>query len=161
MEGVADGDQENRARYDRSRLRYPSDLTDAEWAHVEPLIPPAKRGGNRRHVNEREVVNGLMFVLSTGCQWRAVPKDLPPRSTLYDYLDRWSRDGALDRIHDALYAKCREAAAREASPTAAIIDSQSVKSAEKGGPASIRRVMTPAKRSWAKSATSSSIRRAC
>ena len=78
---------ENRARYDRDRLRYPSDLTDAEWAHVEPLIPPAKRGGNRRHVDEREVVNGLMYVLSTGCQWRAVPKDLPPRSTLYDYFD--------------------------------------------------------------------------
>jgi len=124
---------ENRARYDRSRLRYPSDLTDAEWAHVEPVIPPAKRGGNRRHVNEREVVNGLMYVLSTGCQWRAVPKDLPPRSTLYDYLDRWSRDGTLDHIHDMLYVKCRQAAAREASPTAAIIDSQSVKSAEKGG----------------------------
>src|SRR5208337_486908 len=72
---------ENRARYDRSRLRYPSDLTDAEWAHVEPLIPPAKRGGNRRHVDVREVVNGLMYILSTGCQWRAIPKDLPPRST--------------------------------------------------------------------------------
>ena len=150
---------ENRACYDRSRLRYPSDLTDAEWAHVEPFIPPAKRGGNRRHVDEREVVNGLMYVLSTGCQWRAVPKDLPPRSTLYDYFDRWSWDGTLDRIHDALYVKCREAAAREASPTAAIIDSQSVKSAEKGGPASIRRVTTPARKSWAKSATSSSIRR--
>ena len=68
---------ENRTRYDRNQLRYPSDLTDAEWAHVEPLIPPAKRGGNRRHVDEREVVNGLMYVLSTGCQWRAVPKDLP------------------------------------------------------------------------------------
>src|SRR5208282_95853 len=68
---------ENRARYDRSRLRYPSDLTDAEWAHVEPLIPPAKRGGNRRHVDVREVVNGLMYILSTGCQWRAIPKDLP------------------------------------------------------------------------------------
>ena len=75
---------ENRAHYDRSRLRYPSDLTDPEWAHVEPLIPPAKRGGNRRHVDEREVVNGLMDVLSTGCEWRAVPKGLPPRSTLYD-----------------------------------------------------------------------------
>ena len=124
---------ENRAHYDRSRLRYPSDLTDPEWAHVEPLIPPAKRGGNRRHVDEREVVNGMMYVLSTGCQWRAIPKDLPPRSTLYDYFDRWSCDGTLDRIHDALYVKCREAAAREASPTAAIIDSQSVKSAEKGG----------------------------
>ena len=113
--------------------RYPSDLTDPEWAHVEPLIPPAKRGGNRRHVDEREVVNGMMYVLSTGCQWRAIPKDLPPRSTLYDYFDRWSCDGTLDRIHDALYVKCREAAAREASPTAAIIDSQSVKSAEKEG----------------------------
>jgi len=73
---------ENRARHDRSRLRYPSDLSDAEWAHVEPLIPPAKRGGNRRHVDEREVVNGPMYVRSTGCQWRAVPKDLPPRSSI-------------------------------------------------------------------------------
>ena len=152
---------ENRARYDRSRLRYPSDLTYAEWAHVEPLIPPARRGGNRRHVDVREVVNGLMYVLSTGCQWRAVPKDLPPRSTLYDYFDLWSWDGTLERIHAALYVKCREAAAREASPTAAIIDSQSVKSAEKGGLRSIRRVTTPARRSWAKSATSWSIRRAC
>ena len=65
---------ENRARYDRSKLRYPSDLTDAEWALIEPLIPPAKRGGNKRTVNVREVVNGLMYVLSTGCQWRALPK---------------------------------------------------------------------------------------
>ena len=69
---------ENRARYDRSRLRHPSDLTDAEWGHVVPLIPPAKRGGNQRHVDVREVVNGLMYILSTGCQWRAIPKDLPP-----------------------------------------------------------------------------------
>src|ERR1700677_1319614 len=119
----------NRRRYDRSRLRYPSDLTDEEWALVEPLIPPAKRGGNRRHVVVREVVNGLMYILSTGCQWRAIPTDLPPRSTLYDYFDLWSWDGTLDRIHDALYAKCRQAASREASPTAAIIDSQSAKSA--------------------------------
>ena len=131
---------ENRARYDRSRLRYPSDLTDAEWAHVEPLIPPAKRGGNRRHVNEREVVNGLMYVLSTGCQWRAVPKDLPPRSTLYDYFDRWSWDGTLDRIHDALYEKCRESRRARGEPDrrhhpgrkARTADShESVKSAEK------------------------------
>ena len=98
---------ENRSRYDRNRLRYPSDLTDAEWAQVEPLIPPAKRGGNRRHVDEREVVNGLMYVLSTGCQWRAVPKDLPPRSTLYDYFDRWSWDGTplaagAEDVHQAV-----------------------------------------------------------
>ena len=137
---------ENRARYDRSRLRYPSDLTDAEWAHVEPLIPPAKRGGNRRHVEVREVVNGLMYVLSTGCQWRAIPKDLPPRSTLYDYFDLWGWDGTLERIHEALFVKRREAAAREASPTAATIDSQSVKSAEKGGSASTLRATTRGER---------------
>ena len=112
----------NRGRYDRSKLRYPSDLTDEEWALTGPLIPPAKRGGNRRTVNEREVINGLMYVLSTGCQWRAIPKDLPPRSTVYDYFDLWSWDGTLDRIHDALYARCREDVSREASPTAAIID---------------------------------------
>ena len=109
---------ENRARYDRSRLRYPSDLSDDEWAHVSPLIPPAKRGGNRRHVDVREVMNGIMYVLSTGCQWRAIPKDLPPRSTLFDYLDLWSWDGTLDRIHHALYVECREQSEREASPTA-------------------------------------------
>ena len=150
----------NRGRYDRSRLRYPSDLMDEEWALVEPLIPPARRGGNRRHVVVREVVNGLMYVLSTGCQWRAIPKDLPPRSTLYDYFDLWSWDGTLDRIHDALYAKCREAASREASPTAAIIDSQSVKSAEKGGLASIRPATTQARRSRARRGTFLSIRKA-
>jgi len=152
---------ENRGRYDRSKLRYPSDLTDEEWALTEPLIPPAKRGGNRRTVNLREVVNGLMYILSTGCQWRAIPKDLPARSTVYDYFDLWSWDGTLDRIHDALYARCREAASREASPTAAIIDSQSVKSAEKGGPASIRPATMRARRSGARSDTSSSILKAC
>ena len=76
---------ENRGRYDRSKLRYPSDLTDEEWALIKPEIPRAKRGGNKRTVNVREVVNGLMYVLSTGCQWRAVPKDLPPRSTINHY----------------------------------------------------------------------------
>ena len=147
---------ENRERYERSRLRYPSDLTDEEWALVEPLIPLAKRGGNRRTVNVREVVNGLMYVLSSGCQWRAIPKDLPPRSTVYDYFDLWSWDGALDRIHDALYVRCRAAASREASPTAAIIDSQSVKSAEKGGLRSTRRATTLARKSRARSVISSS-----
>src|SRR5580704_8408494 len=133
----------NRGRYDRSKLRYPSDLTDDEWAHVELLIPPAKRGGNKRHVNVREVMNGIMYILSTGCQWRAVPKDLPPRSTLFDYLDLWSYDGTLDRIHHALYMECREQAEREASPTAAIIDSQSVKSAEKDAMGRAARTMAP------------------
>ena len=143
---------ENRERYDRSRLRYPSDLTDEEWAFIQPLIPPARRGGNKRTVDEREVINGLMFILSKGCQWRSSPKDLPPRSTVNRYFCDWNHDRTLDRVHHALYVQCRELASREASPTAAIIDSQSVKSAEKGGPRSIRTATTPAKGSKAKSA---------
>lgn len=149
---------ENRTRYNRDQLRYPSDLTDDEWAHVEPLIPRAKRGGRRRSVCLREVVNGLMYVLSTGCQWRYVPKDLPPKSTLFDYLDLWNYDGALGRIHHALYVKCREQIGREASPSACVIDSQSVKGAEKGGLGLTQAAMTLAKRSKAKSGISSSIR---
>ncbi len=78
---------ENRARYNRDHLRYPSDLTDQEWQLIKPVIPPAKHGGRNRQVDEREVVNGIMYILSTGCQWRAIPKDLPPRSTIYDYLE--------------------------------------------------------------------------
>jgi transposase len=148
----------NRGKYHRDGLRYPSDLTDAEWALVEPLIPPAKRGGRKREVDVREVLNGLLYVLSTGCQWRAVPKDLPPKSTLFSYFDLWNWDGTLGRIHQELYVKCRDAMGREASPTAAIIDSQSVKSAEKGGVASTRAGMMRGKRSKEKSAISSSIR---
>jgi transposase len=104
----------------------------------------------------REVVNGLMYVLSTGCQWRAIPKDLPPKSTVHDYFDLWTYDGTLKRMHHALYEQCREQEQREASPTAAIIDSQSVKSAEKGGPASTRMATMRAKRSRARSAIFSS-----
>ena len=124
---------ENRAKYNRDHLRYPSDLTDYEWAHVEPFIPPAKRGGGKRRTDMRAVMNGVMYVLSTGCQWRYLPKDFPPRSTVHNYFIWWQCDGVLDLIHHALYVECREKAAREASPTACIIDSQSVKSAEKGG----------------------------
>jgi transposase len=149
---------ETRARHDRSKLRYPSDLTDDEWALVEPEIPPAKRGGRPRQKDERELVDGIMYVLSTGCAWRYVPKDLPPKSTLHDYLDRWHYDGTLDKIHDTLYVKCREQAGREASPTACVIDSQSVKSAEKGGPGSIRTAMMRARRSRARSGISLLIR---
>ena len=145
---------ENRGRYDRSNLRYPSDLTDEEWAIIEGEIPPAKPGGNKRTVAIREVVDGLMYVLSTGCQWRAIPKDLAARSTGNRYFTRWSYDGTLDCMHHALYMKCRELAEREASPTAAIIDSQSVKSAEKGGPRLIRQAMMQPRKSKARSATS-------
>ena len=152
-----------RARFVQSRVEALSERFDRTRNRrlMEPFIAANKRGGNRRHVVVREVVNGLMYILSTGCQWRAIPKDLPPRSTLYDYFDLWGWDGTLDRIHDALYAQCRQAASREASPTAAIIDSQSVKSAEKGGLRSIRRATMQARRSRAGSGTSSSIRRAC
>ena len=161
---------ESRARYDRSKLRYPSDLTDEEWALVKPSIPRAKRGGNKRTVEMREVVNGLMYVLGTGCQGRAIPKDLPPRSTVNHYFCRWQHDGTLDRLRHALYVLCRERgvsrsesawAGRDASPTAAIIDSQSVKSAEKGGGGSTRQASMAARRSKARSGTSLSSRRAC
>lgn len=152
---------ENRARYDRSELRYPSNLTDAEWALIEPLIPPAKRGGGKRSVDMRAVVNGLMYVLRTGCQWRAIPKDLAARSTVHDYFDLWDYGGTLERIHHTLYLACREQAGRAASPTAAIIDSQSVKSAEKGGARSTQRATMRARGSKARSATSSSTHRAC
>src|SRR3981189_2829876 len=132
---------ENRAKYNRDHLRYPSDLTDDEWARVEPFIPPAKPGGGKRRQDMRAVMNGVMYILSTGCQWRYLPKDFPPYSTVHHYFIWWQCDRVLDRIHHALYVACREKAEREASPTAAIIDSQSVKSAEKGGLASIRMAM--------------------
>jgi transposase len=106
-------------------------LSMSELGEIDEL--KAELGGNKRTVDVREVMNGVMYVLSTGCQWRALPKDLPPKSTVHDYLILWSCDGTLDRIHHALYVASREQAEREASPTAAIIDSQSGKSAEKGG----------------------------
>jgi len=133
FEGAPMWTKENRGRYDRSRLRYPSDLTDEEWTLVEPLIAPAKRGGNKRTVDVREVVNGLMYVLSTGCQWRAIPKDLPPRSTVHDYFDLSAWDGTLDRIHHALYVQCRELANREPSPSAAIMTVKASRARKKGG----------------------------
>ncbi len=149
---------ENRSRYDRKGLRYPSDMTDEEWGYVKPLIPPAKRGGRRREVDVREVLNGIMYVLSTGCQWAYLPKDLPPSSTVYYYFDLWTYDGTLERLHQALYTKCREKIGREASPTACVIDSQSVKSAEKGGPALIHPATTRARKSKARNGTSWSTR---
>src|ERR1700716_3544791 len=143
----------NRARYDRSRLRYPSDLTDEEWGLVEPLIRPGKTGGGKRTVNMREGVDGQMYILSTGRQGRAPPKDLPPKSSVYGYFDLWTYDGTLERIHYALYQQCREREQREASPTAAIIDSQSVKSAEKGGRSLTRTGTMRARRSRVRSGT--------
>ncbi len=143
----------NRARYNRDTLRYPSDVTEEEWAVIAPLIPPARRGGRKRTVNIREVFNGVLYLLSTGCQWRAIPKDLPPRSTLFHYWAGWEADGTLRRIQAVLYGQCREQADRRPSPTAGILDSQSVKSAEKGGQKWTRRATMRANMSKGKSAT--------
>ena len=116
--------------------------------------PPAKRGGHKRTVDVREIINGLVYVLGTGFQWAALPKDLPSRNTVNRCFKRWEHDRTLDRLHDALYVQCREQAGRQASPTVGIIDSQSVTSAEKGGrtrPASV-----PARKSRGRNAISSS-----
>ena len=148
---------EHRLAANRGELRYPSDLSDAEWVLIAPLIPPARRGGRRRSVNVREVLNAIFYVLSTGCQWKALPKDLPPRSTAHFYFMLWDWDGTLERIHDTLYVAVREAAGCEASPTVAIIDSQSAKASQKGALRLIRKASMRARRSrGSPSATSSS-----
>jgi len=153
---------EQRQARARVGLRYPSDLADGGWALVEPFIPPAKRGGRQRTVDVREVLNGIFYVLATtGCQWRALPKDLPPRSTVHDYLTLWAWDGTLKRLHHALFVQAREQAGKDASPTAATVDSQRVKGAEKGALASTRRATTRARRPRAGSGTFSSTRSAC
>jgi transposase len=138
---------EHRVAVRRVGQRYDSDMTGEEWALVAPLIPPAKRGGGKRSVNIREVLNGIFYVLWTGCQWKALPKDFPPKSTVHWYLMLWEWDGTLERIHHALYVAVREQEGREASPSAAIIDSQSAKAAPKGGLRSTRKAMMRARRS--------------
>ena len=129
----------------------------AEWDLVRPFL--------RRHTKSgpvperlREILNAVLYVLGTGCPWRALPRDLPPRSTVHGWFVRWHCDGVLERLHFALYQQVRELEGRHASPTAAIVDSQSVKSAEKGGGASIRSAMTRPRRSKARSVTLSSTR---
>lgn len=151
---------EHRRAADRQGLRYPSDLSDAEWTLLASMIPPAKRGGRPRDVDVREVLNAIFYVLSTGCQWKALPKDLPPKSTAHHYFTLWDWDGTLERIHHALYVAAREQAGREASPTAAIIDSQSGKAAQKGALRLIRRALMRARRLRAASVISSSTRSA-
>jgi len=142
----------------RSGLRYPSDLTDAEWALVAPLIPPAKHGGRKREVNLREVLNAVLYVLCTGCQWAALPKDLVPKSTAHWYFKLWDWDGTLAKLHHELYVAVREREGREASPSAAVIDSQSARGAQKGGRRSTRKATTRERKSPAASVTSWSTR---
>ena len=138
---------EHRKLYARPCERYPSDLSDAEWALLEPLIPPPKPGGRPRETDMREATNAILYVLRTGCPWRYIPKDFPPRSTVYNIFVGFKRDGVWTAIWEQLHMDLREAAGREASPTAAIIDSQSLKSAEKGGATTVASATMPARRS--------------
>ena len=108
---------------------------------------------------QRDILNAILYVLTTGCQWRQLPKDFPSKSAVHDYLVCWDRDGVLTRVHDALYAQVRELDGRDAEPTFAIVDSQSVKSAEKGGPISICQGTTQVRKSKARSATLQSTRK--
>ena len=125
-----------------TRQRYPSDLTDAQWRLLAPLIPPAKPGGRPRSADVREVVNAVLYVDRNGVTWRALPHDFPPWRTAYHYFRAWRLDGTWERLHDALRDRVRARAGRAASPSAAVIDSQSVKTTGKGGLAGT----TPARR---------------
>src|ERR1700720_1194079 len=152
---------ENRPRYNRDKLRYPSDLTDEEWGHLEHLIPPAKRGGRRREIDEREVVNGLLYVLSTGCQWRYIPRDLPPRSTLFDYFQRWEYD---ERCGEFTMSSTRSAASwsigKRVRPPASST-ARALKARKKAAHTSILRAMMRARRSRGRSGILWWIPRAC
>ena len=107
--------KEARIQHAPREERYPSDVTDAEWAIISPMIPPPRRGGRHRETDMREVMNAVRYVLRTGCQWRQLPKDFPPRSTVYNYFWEWTRYGVLDRIHHMLLVKVREMEGREAA----------------------------------------------
>jgi len=123
-----------RHQYRRSGRRYATDVTDEEFALIEPLLPAAKRGGRGRKTLLREVLNALLYLLRTGCPWHMLPSEFPPKSTVYGYFRRFWQEGVWSGIQTTLLMAAREQAGREASPTAAIIDSQSVKTTEAGGP---------------------------
>jgi transposase len=123
-----------RRHYARAAERYATDLTDAEWALLAPHLPAPDRLGRPRQVDLREVLNAILYLLRTGCPWRLLPKEFPPRSTVFGYFRRLWEDGTWPTLHAVLVMAARERAGKEASPTAGIIDSQSVRTTESGGP---------------------------
>lgn len=116
-----------------ARKSYPSDLTDAQWQLIKPFIPPAKPGGRPRTIESREIINAILYVLKSGCDWRMLPHDLPQWEIVYHYFQRWEKDGTWQQMHDVLRGKVRRKAGKKAQPSAGIIDSQSVKTGKKGG----------------------------
>ena len=134
-----------------ARRGYWTDLSEAQWAVIAPLVPDAKPGGRPRKASSRELVNAILYALWAGCSWRLLPADFPPWQTVYYYLQRWRREGVWARIHHLMLMADRERVGREPSPTAAIIDSQSVRTADQRG---VRAAMTPPRRSPVASATS-------
>ena len=115
------------------RKEYKSDLTDKEWELIKPHIPPAKGGGRPRKTDMREVLNAIFYVVKTGCQWDLLPHDFPAKGTVYEYFNTWRKDGTLEVLNRQLSEQLRQQMGREATPSAAIMDSQSVKTTEKGG----------------------------
>jgi putative transposase len=120
-------------------MGYPSDLSDTEWRIIGRLLPAPKPGGRPRTTELRAVINAIFYVLRSGCAWRMLPQDFPPFPTVYMYFKHWRDDGTLERVHDALRDGVRRLEGRKKSPSAAIVDSQSVKTTEKGGPAGTMR----------------------